>query len=149
MNQATALLNHSGDSAVPLEVNVIPFKFKHLELLHEMLKSQNYARICDIEMRTLPKIGYIALLNNQPIAAGFLRRLEPSFAQIDTLVSNAHFGSIIRHQGIQLVVSSLIQDAKALQLEGILATTSDTGVLSRAKELGFVEVDQKLIALKL
>ena len=135
--------------SMPLEVSILPFKFKHLELLHEMLRSQNYVRICDIEMRTLPKIGYIALLNNQPIAAGFLRRLEPSFAQIDTLVSNAYFGSLVRHQGIQHVVAALIHDAKALKLEGILATTSDTGVLKRAEELGFHEVDQKLIALKL
>lgn len=112
-----------------------------------MLKSQNYSRICDIEMRTLPKIGYIALLNKQPIAAGFLRRVEPSYAQIDTLVSNAYFGSILRHEGIDKVVHALIDDAKVLKLDGILATTSDDGVLKRAKSLGFIELNQKLIVL--
>lgn len=98
-------------------------------------------------MKTLPKIGHIALMNGQPIAAGFLRRLEPCYAQIDTLVSNAYFGSQIRHIGVSKVVEALIQDAKSLKLEGLIALSSDVGTLERAKSLGFHIVEQKIIAL--
>lgn len=112
-----------------------------------MLISNNYPDVMRIEMRTLPKIGYIALLNDQPIAAGFLRRLEPCYAQIDTLVSNKYFGSQMRHIGVQKVVDSLIQDAKDLKLEGLICHTSDEGILNRAKALGFHIVEQKIIAL--
>lgn len=97
------------------------------------------------EMNTLPKIGYLALLNKQPIAVGFLRRLEPCFAQIDTLASNAYFGSKIRHEAIHLVVNSLLEDAKRLELKGIMALTKDQGIITRAKELGFNEINQVVI----
>ena len=117
--------------------------------LKEILESTGNLDMFNAEMKTLPKIGYLALLNKQPIAAGFLRRLEPCFAQIDTLASNAYFGSQIRHEGIKLVVDALITDAKRLKLQGILAVTKDQGVLTRAIGLGFHEVDQKVIALPL
>lgn len=114
--------------------------------LHETQKSDTSI----LNYRTLPKIGYIATLGNKtPIAAGFLRRLEPCYAQIDTLVSNAYFGSIIRHEGIQKVVDSLIEEARRLKLEGIVCHTQDKGTLARAEALGFHIVPQTIIALSL
>ncbi len=132
-----------------VEVSIVPFKYKHLPLLLEMLNSQNYLDINKITMKSLPKIGYIALIDKQPISAGFLRRVEGGYAQIDGLTSNAFFGSKIRHEGIKLVVDELIKDAKSLKLYGILAFTADKGILSRAADLGFQTVEQTLIALRL
>ncbi len=114
-----------------------------------MHKSQKYADIHTINYRTLPKIGFIALLGDQPIAAGFLRRLEPCYAHLDTLVSSAHFGSSIRHAGVAAVVDALIKEAKRLELEGIIATTSDCSTIRRAEDLGFRVIDQSVIALSL
>lgn len=130
-------------------ITILPFKFKHLPLLHELLTSNLYEGICHIDMKTLPKIGYIVLLGKVPIAAGFLRRLEPCFAQIDTLASNAYLGSIIRHQGITMVVDELITHAKALNLKGIVSHTNNPGVLKRAEILGFHVVSETIIALPL
>jgi len=62
-----------------------------------------------------------------PVPAGFLRRVEPCYAQIDTLVSNAYCGSIMRHEGISKVVDALLADAKRLKLKGIIAHTADKG----------------------
>jgi hypothetical protein len=115
----------------------------------EMLKSQNYEGISDITISSIPKIGYIALLGQQPIACGFLRRMEGNYAQLDGLTSNARFGSKIRHEGIKLVVEALIQEAKDLKLHGIIATTKDQGILDRAKSIGFNVVPQTIISLKL
>ncbi len=129
------------------ELSVVPFKYKHLPLLLEMLKDRNYLGINTVSMKTLPKIGYICLMNKQPIAAGFLRRVEGGYAQMDGLTSNPFYGSKIRHEGIKLVVDLLIKDAKSLKLNGILAFTDDAGVLIRAQNLGFVKVNQSLIAL--
>lgn len=129
-----------------VNISIYPFKFKYLEALHSMLESQNYNGISDITMKTLPKTGYIVMLDDQPIAAGFLRRVEPCYAQLDTLVSNGYFGSQIRHQGIETVVNALLEDAKRLKLEGIIAHTSDKGILSRADSLGFHVVTQTIIA---
>lgn len=128
-----------------VEVSIVPFKYKHLELLIEMLKSRDYMGVSEITMKTLPKIGYIALMGNQPIAAGFLRRVEGGYAQLDTLCSNAYFGSEIRHRGIQLVVDTLVNDAKSLKLSGIIAFTSDKGTLERALSIGFHVVASELV----
>lgn len=100
-------------------------------------------------MKTLPKIGYIALLGGHPIAAGFLRRVEGGYGQIDCLTSNAHFGSLVRHQGIQKVVNSLINEAKDLKLKGIIAFSKDAGIVKRAEDIGFHVVEQTIIALPL
>lgn len=132
-----------------MEVSIFPFKHKYLKDLIELHRSQNYADLSSINMKTLPKIGYIAYLGGQPIAAGFLRRLEPCYAQIDTLVSSAHFGSATRHQGVSYIVDALITDAKRLKLKGIIAHTSDIGTLERAKSLGFHIIPQTVIGLPL
>lgn len=100
-------------------------------------------------MATLPKLGYIIYLGKAPIAAGFLRKVEPCFAQIDTLVSNGHFGSKIRHEGIKTIVDTLIADAKRLKLKGLIAHTLDAGTIARAKSLGFHIVPQTILALPL
>ena len=118
-------------------------------MLIEMLESQKYHDIKSISMKSLPKIGFIACLGNQPIAAGFLRRVEGNIAQLDGLTSNAHFHGMIRHDGINLVVDALIEEAKRLKLDGIIATTSDLSIVARSKILGFHEVPQTIIALKL
>jgi hypothetical protein len=114
-----------------------------------MLISQKYVGIAEITFKSLPKIGYIALLGGAPVAAGFLRRLEGNYAQLDGLTSNAYLGSIVRNRGITSVVSTLIDEAKRIGLDGIIATTNEESILKRAAELGFHEVPQKIIALKL
>lgn len=131
------------------EISITPFKFKYLPMLIELLESNKFEFTSQINMKSLPKTGYIAFYGNQPIAAGFLRRVEGGIAQIDTLTSNPYFGSQIRHEGIRVVVDSLIEDAKDLKLQGIIAFTKDEGVLNRAKSIGFNVVDQTIISLKL
>jgi len=114
-----------------------------------MLTDRQAPGIDTVTMKTLPKIGYIALLNKQPIAAGFLRRVEGGYAQMDTLVSNPYFGSQIRNIGISKVVDWLMKDAKELGLTGILAFTSEQSILDRAKDKGFTTFDHKVIGVRL
>ena len=133
-----------------LEISIVPFRFKYLKALHDLLGSNDYLGISDVNMKTLPKIGYIALRGGHPIAAGFLRRVEGGYAQLDTLTTNKYMGSIIRHEGINKVVDALIQDAKDLQLRGIIAFSRDYSIIKRAEDLGFHTLgEQKLFALKL
>lgn len=114
-----------------------------------MLESQGYPDITSVSMKTLPKIGCVALLNNRPVAAGFLRKIEGKMGMIDGLTSNAFLGSIIRHQGLSLVVDYLILEAKELGIEEIIATTSDESVVKRAESIGFQVIPHTIIGLKL
>ena len=131
------------------EISITPFKFKHFSMLVDMHESQKSPDSLIITYKTLPKVGFITYIGDMPVAAGLLRRVEPCFAQIDTLVSNAYCGGMIRHDGIRLVVDALIEEAKRLDLKGIVAHTQDKGVLERAAALGFHVVPQTIIALPL
>jgi len=132
------------------EISITPYKAKHFELVLEMHKLQKSPSFSHLTHATMPKVGYIAMMGKQPIAAGFLRRLEPCYGQIDTLESNPLFGSKIRHEAIKKVVDELVSDAYRLKLQGIISFTGDTGTLSRAIGLGFVVLEgQTLIALPL
>lgn len=128
-------------------ITVKPFKFKYMQDLIDLHSSQKYEQLDTIEYRTLPKIGVIVYINKMPVAAGFLRRLEPCYAQIDTLVSNAYAGAIMRNEGITKVVDYLINEAKRLKIQGIICHTKDAGTLMRAQTLGFHIVPQTIIAL--
>lgn len=96
-------------------------------------------------MEDLPKIGYIAFLGKQAVAAGFLRRIEPNYAQLDTFLSSPYFGSQVRHEAMTKIVDALVSDAKDLNLKGLLAITTDHGIVERAKEIGFTTLNQALL----
>lgn len=128
-------------------MNLLAFKHKHYQLLTDMLQSQECSWREFISYKTLPKIGYIAMLNDQPIAAGFLRRVEGGYGQFDTFATNPYFGSIVRNQGLELVVDALLDDAKRLKLQGLLAFTKDHGILKRAQEKGFHLLPDSLLVL--
>lgn len=125
-------------------ISLVEFTNKHLLTLIE-LHVYNKVDYKHLTMKTLPKIGYVSFLGKEMIAAGFLRKVEGGFAQIDTLVSNPAFGSQVRHEGIRLVVDALMYDANKLKLKGIIAFTTDQGVLSRAETYGFKDLNQKVI----
>lgn len=128
------------------QLNLVPYKHKYLKDIHELHTSQKYAGISNITTATLPKIGYLVYIGDQPIACGFLRRVEPYYGQIDTLASNAFFGSNIRHEAIKLIVDTIIDEAKHLKLKGLICHTSDAGVLARAQSIGFHVVSGVIIA---
>lgn len=131
-------------------IEVIPFKFKHYPLLLEMLKDQNYHDLQSVNYKSLPKIGYIALLGKQPVFAGFLRRVEgDELAQFDGFTSNPYFGSQIRNKAINEVIERLMIEAKDLKLKGIYAFTVDKSILERAIKLGFKLTSYALISLSL
>jgi N-acetylglutamate synthase-like GNAT family acetyltransferase len=132
------------------KVHIVPFKYKHLAKLIEMYKEQDYEGLDEMTMQHLPKIGYIAFLDKHAIAAGFLRKVEGGLvAQMDGLVSNPQFGSIIRHKAINLIVDQLKEDAKSLKLKGIYAFTLDYSVIERAEVTGFQRMDHTIMALRL
>lgn len=131
------------------KIKIHKFKYKHLSMLIEMLEDQDYPDT-NVTMKNLPKIGYIAMLDNIPIAAGFLRRVEgDEVAQIDGLTSNPHFGSIIRHKGINLVLNQLVIHAKELNLLGLYAFCQDVSTIKRAEDIGFRVVSHSTLSLNL
>ena len=130
-------------------ISLVPFRFKYLQALKSMLEEQNCDIVANVTMKTLPKIGYLAMLNGYPLAAGFLRQVEGKIGQIDGLTSNPNFGSLARHKAINLIVCTLIEDAKRLKLQGLLAFTNDASIIERGSTYGFKQLQHTVIAMKL
>lgn len=118
-------------------------------MLLDMLSKQECEWKDFISYKTLPKTGYIALLNDQPVAVGFLRRVEGGFGQLDTFATNPYFGSKIRNIGINLVVNELMDAAKRMKLHGLMCFTKDSGILSRAQTRSFKPMSDTLLIYKL
>jgi hypothetical protein len=51
------------------------------------------------------------------------------------------------YQAIDMIVDQLIIEAKALEIQGLMAFTHDEGVLKRAKSRGFNILGEKLISI--
>lgn len=130
-------------------MNCLPFKFQHYELITDMLKAQKSLLADDISYQILPKIGYICIYGKQAIAAGFLRRVEGGFGQLDTFVTNPYFGSKLRNQAINAITDCLLEDAKSLKMLGIILTTSEHSIQQRAKERGFIIIDAIIMGKRL
>jgi hypothetical protein len=130
-------------------VIVSPYDESHFDLLVFLHETQASPTVKDLSPITLPKIGFIAMEDVMPVAAGFLRMIEGGFAQFDTLVSNGDLPSEMRHEGLTKLVDRIIQTAKEKQLLGLMCLTRDEGILNRAESLGFHRLYMIPIGLKL
>jgi hypothetical protein len=125
-------------------------KTEHFEDLIAMHVGQGSDMASIITKATLPKLGYIAYNDEmEPIAAAFLRQVEGGYGQLDTMVSNSQLSGMIRHNALSMIVDSLISDARALNLQGLICYTRDESVIRRAQSIGFHLCPHAVISLDL
>lgn len=93
----------------------------------------------------MPRIGYMAHVDGNPIAAGFLRYVEGGFALLDGLVTNPDSPGEFRNIAIDAVVSRLLKKAKSAGILKVTAYTKDAGTLLRSVNHGFVSVPHTVI----
>lgn len=128
-------------------IQISPYSKNDLDSIYALHLSNNMDNfdICD----SLPEIGYIATEGAIVVAAGFLRKVEGGYAQIDTLVSNKDMPADMRHEALAKVVETLVTTAKSLKIKGIISYTQDKSVVMRAVATGFNVTPNVVIALKL
>lgn len=97
----------------------------------------------------VPKVGFIVSNEEQLVCAGFLRMCEGNYALLDSLISNPWQYPEARDKAIDLVVESLINEAKLLKLKKIVAHSKDLNTLVRSKKHGFIPLPHQLISLDL
>jgi hypothetical protein len=88
-------------------------------------------------MDDLPLTGFIVFNGGHAIAAGFLRRCEGSTGMIDSVISNPNASSKDRDEALDLVFSSLIDEAKAIGMKGLIGFSTDYNTLYRSVKHGF------------
>lgn len=132
-----------------MEIKLIKYQKKHYDIVIGLHKSQGSHLANVLKPNDIPRLGYLITINNVPIGAGFLRKVEGGYCLFDTLVTNGTVSSNIRHQALCILVDKIIEMAKIYKFKGILAYTMDKGILSRAQSIGFKVVDQTLMSLVL
>lgn len=122
------------------------FTLDHIPTLDAWLKAHGHPIPPLIEY---PEVGYIVSDTQGPIAAGFLRKVEGGYAQIDGLTSNPERAGADRHQAIDMVAESLITTAKSLGIAGLMVLTKDESTIMRSERHGFRKLPYTLLAVDL
>lgn len=119
---------------------------EHISIIRHWLSQRDL----NIELADeLPEIGFICFERDEPIAAAFLRKVEPNHAQLDGLITNVLSRGELRHEAIDLVVRAIIEKAKELKIKQLLAFSVDEGTLKRSEKHRFVKLPHTVIALSL
>lgn len=95
-----------------------------------------------------PEIGYVAYAGKEPIAAIFLLRAESKTCIIDGLIANPKIKNPVRANAIYIIVDRLINDAKALGFETIIAWTSNASTFEKAMNFGFKPLIGEIVIAK-
>ncbi len=85
------------------------------------------------QYHALPEIGFIV----ENIACGFLYKTDSSVALIENLIANPEESRENRDEALDIVVSSILDEAKKLGYRSITGITRLEPVLKRAFKHGF------------
>lgn len=95
------------------------------------------------EERFIPKNGFVIWNLDSPIfmriptAIGFYRKCEKHIGILDSFVTNVFEPSSERHEALQLLIETLIFEAKAKGIEHFVLYTRDDSVIKRGELNGF------------
>lgn len=97
----------------------------------------------------LPKLGLTAFYQGKPIAVVFLREVEGGKALIDGLIADPNTHYTDRDKCIGRLINDLLRLAKTHGFTGILALSTHTRTITRAKKLGFTLKPHRLVCIDL
>lgn len=87
----------------------------------------------------LPEVGYVAYNHTEPVAMGFLRRVEGDVGMIDSLITNPYSAKVDRNVAMDAIFNQLIETAKEFGLKSLIGYSQDDNTLTRARRYGFSE----------
>lgn len=126
-------------------MHIEEFNFEtHYEHLSNWLKARNMD-----SYHNLPACGYVVYDNDLLVAAAFLRRVEGDFGMFDNLCSNPDAPSESRNLAIDMLARQIIDKCGALDINGLLAWSSDKNTLERSIKHGFKVVPGVVITMNL
>lgn len=117
-----------------VKVLVKRFSKSDFDILDSWLKKRE--ALASIE--ELPAIGYVAysLLDNNPVAMGFLRQAE-GIGFIEGMATNPDASSADRNEAMDTIMTHLTYFAKRYGMKSLVAYSTDDGIIKRAERLGF------------
>jgi hypothetical protein len=123
-------------------VEILPYS----PALHPLVTSLYRSRgLPSLPAQTLTR-GKIGVIANRPIAAGFLF-IDNKLAWLAFLVTAASATSAERHAALDLIISSLVADAKAAGCSQVVAGLGHPSLIARHKSHGFKVADENITTL--
>jgi hypothetical protein len=101
------------------------------------------------DLQDLPVIGYMALVDVYPMAAGFLRKVEGRMGLLDGFILNPSYPRSLKNEILDGITLKLIMAARELKMTGLIGLSLSSGILERAKKHGFKLRTEQMISLSL
>ena len=129
-----------------MDVRVWRYDPDHRNILHDWLR----ARGLEIEeLEELPEVGFMAYVDAEPVAAGFLRQISPVTAMLDSYITDPHMEGGKRHAALDALGKTLVDFARDIGIEKVLALTEHASIETRAHKLGFQSTSQRVLVMNL
>lgn len=117
---------------------------------YDLIASWLFQRNIDLWQKSyVPKVGFVATVDEKPVAMGFIRDVEGNLCMLDGLITDPTQLPEVRNKAIDSVVKKLIDTAKELNYMGMIALTVEETVIKRSLRHNFIVTNQAVIALDL
>lgn len=92
----------------------------------------------------MPPTGFVVLMNEHPVCAGFLTMTDANVCVLGHLVSDPRVAGEYRHGAMDYLMNCLIAKAKASDMKMVFASTNLSGLQERYQKHGFQLTDEKI-----
>ncbi len=106
---------------------------------------QEVADAHDVDLGTLPELGFIVMHQGTAAAFAFLRKVEGAGYMFDSLISNPELNSEQRHEAMTILWTKIIQTSYGQPLIGY---ATDAGTINRALSTGFIKAPHTILVYK-
>lgn len=97
----------------------------------------------------LPSIGLVVQDGKTIVAMGFLRRMEGNYGMLDSYITDPHETSDYRDAALDMITAWLIDYARSIKLNKLLAFSAYDSIYDRALRHGFGAMPHKFAMLDL
>jgi len=94
----------------------------------------------NIPASMLPSTGFII----DKVCAGFLYKTDSTIGILEFIISNPNSDVQIRSNGLNLLIETLVAEAKVNGMSAIFTSVNNNKLINRYKDLGFTESDKNI-----
>lgn len=133
---------------MPDDIQIGPYQKKSdFKTIRSWMRSR---QMCDIGEDQLPRLGYVASWDNEPVAALFLRRCEGELCSFDSLITDPSAPSAIRDVVLDRLIGYCIDKAREFNFRGIISYSLDNNTKERViNRHGFQSMPATLLWLSI
>lgn len=116
-------------------MELVRFEARHILILDQWFKARGLPIVPSTDIAAC---GFIAFIDSIPVAAMFLRKCEGDVGIVDGLIANPECDWETRNEGINAVISRVLEEAKQLGIIKILSFSENYRTVCRVtRDFGF------------